>query len=62
MYATGVGLVIKGLNGFETTKEETNKQEQQNIDTNIQKSNGLLSKLLEKGKSWLNDGDDIKDF
>jgi cell division protein FtsA len=59
MYATGVGLVIKGLNNTpdepvaEVSKEGPRKQED--------KSKGFLSKILEKGKAWL-DEDDMKDY
>lgn len=62
MYATAVGLVLKGLNNaddveisHEDTEEVTKKVEH--------KANaGFLGKWLEKGKEWLNDGNDMKDF
>jgi cell division protein FtsA len=60
MYATGVGLVIKGLNGEEeVTVETTQEEETSQVATN--KKGGFLSTWLEKGKAWLNE-DDIKDF
>lgn len=60
MYATGVGLVIKGLNGEEEVVVETTQEEETTSAIDTQKS-GFLSKWLEKGKAWLND-DDMKDF
>ena len=61
-YATGVGLVIKGLqeNSIETV-ETTTEQEQQNKTHQKPKTGGFLSSWLEKGIAWLND-DDMKDF
>jgi len=59
MYATSVGLVLKGLNGEDETVETTTSQEESVSETN--KQNGFLSKWVEKGKAWLND-DDMKDF
>lgn len=58
MYATGVGLVIKGLNGEEEITEPATQEEATTDET---KQGGFLSKWLEKGKAWLND-DDMKDF
>lgn len=60
MYATGVGLVIKGLNGEEEVTVETTQEEETTSATDTQKS-GFLSKWLQKGKDWLND-DDMKDY
>lgn len=60
MYATGVGLVIKGLNGEEEVVVESTQEEETSSTIDTQKS-GFLSKWLEKGKAWLND-DDMKDF
>ncbi|MES2779314.1 MAG: cell division protein FtsA [Bacteroidota bacterium] len=60
MYATGVGLVIKGLNGEEEVSVESTQEEETSATIDAQKS-GFLSKWLEKGKAWLND-DDMKDF
>lgn len=61
MYATGVGLVLKGLNTAEeveiTTEEDTTAEK----NTHEHQGSGFLSKWLEKGKAWLND-DDMKDF
>jgi cell division protein FtsA len=60
MYATGVGLVIKGLNGEEEIIESAQSPEEAIIADGT-KQGGFLSKWLEKGKAWLND-DDMKDF
>ena len=60
MYATGVGLVLKGLHTadeVEITHEDEDKKEHKPV----QHGSGFLSKWLEKGKAWLND-DDIKDY
>jgi cell division protein FtsA len=55
MYATGVGLVLKGLNN-EDDSVETAQTEEETITTDT-KQNGFLSKWLQKGKDWLNDND-----
>jgi cell division protein FtsA len=59
MYATGVGLVIKGLNSGndETIIESDDKDEQKQPN-----NNGFLSNLIKKSKQWLNDEEDMKDF
>ncbi|MCU0421453.1 MAG: cell division protein FtsA [Bacteroidia bacterium] len=61
MYATGVGLVIKGLNDnwneMESEQEENNEHK---LDSK-RKTGGFLSSWLEKGMAWLND-DDMKDY
>lgn len=60
MYATGVGLVIKGLNStedepvIEATSPADKKKE-------TEKPRGFISKILERGKAWLDD-DDMKDY
>lgn len=60
MYATGVGLVIKGLNAIAnepaTTPDTTPAAD-------VKKgSGGFLTKILEKSRAWLNDEEDMKDF
>jgi cell division protein FtsA len=55
MYATGVGLVLKGLNNDDDSVETT-QTEEETITTDT-KQNGFLSKWLQKGKDWLNDND-----
>ena len=59
MYATGVGLVIKGLNSGndEIIIEADDKDVQKQTS-----SNGFLSNLIKKSKQWLNDEEDMKDF
>jgi cell division protein FtsA len=60
MYATGVGLVIKGLNeSADSVTEESQVHETDN--KTAKKTGGFLGSWLEKGMAWLND-DDMKDF
>lgn len=63
MYATAVGLVIKGLNesGMDEM-DETISHEDHEVNVKSQKTGGFLNKWLEKGMAWLNDDDDMKDF
>jgi len=62
MYATAVGLVLKGLNeGYEVNVETTTEDTQTVIATQPPKTAGFLNKWLEKGREWLN-SDDIDDF
>jgi cell division protein FtsA len=62
MYATAVGLVLKGLNeGYEVEVETLTEESQETNNAKPQKTGGFLSKWLNKGKEWLND-DDMKDF
>jgi cell division protein FtsA len=58
MYATGVGLVIKGLNSEEEVAEQP---ETISAEIKHETRNGFLSRWVEKGKAWLND-DDMKDY
>jgi cell division protein FtsA len=60
MYATGVGLVLKGLHTADEV-EITHEDEDKKDKKPAQHGSGFLSKWLEKGKAWLND-DDIKDY
>jgi cell division protein FtsA len=63
MYATAVGLVLKGLNeGYEVEIESLTEETQSTNNAKPQKTGGFLSKWLDKGKQWLNDEDDMKDF
>jgi cell division protein FtsA len=60
MYATGVGLVIKGLNSAkedETVIESESTQQKQK-----EQGNNFFSKIIERSRQWLNDEDDMKDF
>lgn len=59
MYATGVGLVIKGLN--ESADETVDVGTEQEVMPQKKKTGGFLGSWLDKGMAWLND-DDMKDF
>lgn len=62
MYATGVGLVIKGLNeSSDVATETTEEHQQESGPAQRKKTGGFLGSWLEKGMAWLND-DDMKDF
>ncbi len=62
MYATAVGLVIKGLNDItETVSESITEESDLNATNKLPKTGGFLNKWIEKGMQWLND-DDMKDF
>jgi len=60
MYATGVGLVIQGLNASE---EEVVQEE---TETSVQQpkapGNSFFKKIIEKSRAWLNDEEDMQDF
>jgi len=58
MYATGVGLVIKGLkNGEdEVIVEPEPETVKKKTDSNF------FTKIIERSKMWLNDEEDMKDF
>lgn len=60
MYATGVGLVIKGLNESSDIVVDDVTEKETDIKT-TKKTGGFLGSWLEKGMAWLND-DDMKDF
>lgn len=60
MYATGVGLVMKGFQSSEdenTTRLKSTEKQKEKVG-----SNGFLKKLIERGKNWLYEEDDMKDF
>lgn len=59
MYATGVGLVIKGLN---SGNDEVIIESDEKDDKKQTSNNGFLSNLIKKSKQWLNDEEDMKDF
>ncbi|MEI6507903.1 MAG: cell division protein FtsA [Bacteroidota bacterium] len=63
MYATGVGLVLKGLESIsnDTVIEDETEIKDKKTKKTDEKSKGFLSKILEKGKAWLDD-DDMKDY
>jgi len=57
MYATGVGLVLKG---FEYA--ERNNRKESSVSTRKPKkkaTSGLFDKLLSKGKEWFEEDDNI---
>lgn len=63
MYATGIGLLIKGIQKMEDADEvpvaEVKTQVKQAATSSSEKKHGLLSRMLEKGKIFIKD--DIKD-
>lgn len=59
MYATGVGLVIKGLNAID---DEEPKMEEETVPVQRKSTGGFFGKILEKSRAWLNDEEDMKDF
>lgn len=62
MYATGVGLVLKGFRGMDETDMSPSKAEESKEEKQGKMGGGLLKNLLAKGKSWLYDDEDMKDF
>ncbi|MEI6022072.1 MAG: cell division protein FtsA, partial [Bacteroidota bacterium] len=60
MYATGVGLVIKGLNSQE--EEVITEQTEEKEVIARKPNNGFFGKILERSRAWLNDEEDMKDF
>jgi cell division protein FtsA len=67
IYATGVGLVIKGLiaaeekaaiNSLKDEKERSKAETEADSKSNL----GFLKRLVEKGKNWLADDKDLSDF
>jgi cell division protein FtsA len=67
IYATGVGLVIKGLiaaeekaaiNNLKDEKERSKAEAEADSKSNL----GFLKRLVEKGKNWLADDKDLSDF
>jgi cell division protein FtsA len=67
IYATGVGLVIKGLLAEEeriaisNSKDESGRKKAESNDEG-KSGVGFLKRLVEKGKNWLNDDKDLSDF
>ncbi len=60
MYATGIGLVLKGLEkGSAVTGTQFNKNTKDQQET---KKRGWLNTLYHRSKKWLEDDDDIEDF
>jgi cell division protein FtsA len=69
MYATGVGLVLKG---FRALEEEENKGKIKNKVPELPeakpakppgvKLSGFLNDIVKKGKNWLYEKEDLEDF
>lgn len=62
MYATGIGLLIKGIQKMENAEEQPVAEVKTQVkpaSVSSEKKHGLLSRMLEKGKIFIKD--DIKD-
>ena len=61
MYATAVGLVIKGFEGIDMSSEELNEDL---LDIKVGKEEGksIFKGLLKKYNNWMFSADDMKDF
>ncbi|MFN3529269.1 MAG: cell division protein FtsA [Bacteroidia bacterium] len=64
MYATGIGLVLMGLNKQEQKTASAMKQNAAQGREQATKRPGLLERILQKGKEWIDDPElkDSKDF
>ncbi len=56
MYATGVGLVLKG---FEYAERQQCRSTSVGVNRPVKKKNGLFDKILSKGKEWFEEDDQI---
>ena len=56
MYATGVGLVLKG---FEYADRQLRRSTSVGAAPKTKKKNGLFDKILNKGKEWFEEDDQI---
>jgi len=56
MYATGVGLVLKG---FEYAERQQRRSTSVGVNRPVKKKNGLFDKILSKGKEWFEEDDQI---
>ena len=56
MYATGVGLVLKG---FEYADRQQRRVTSVGATPKTRKKNGLFDKILSKGKEWFEEDDQI---
>jgi cell division protein FtsA len=56
MYATGVGLVLKG---FEYADRQQRRSTSVGVNRPVKKKNGLFDKILSKGKEWFEEDDQI---
>jgi cell division protein FtsA len=67
IYATGVGLVIKGLMAAEeraaiNTLKDKGERKKAESDGEGKLTTGFIKRLVERGKNWLNDDKDLSDF
>ena len=64
IYATGVGLVVKGFKAIEEREKIDSIKDVKERDKAKKSSNesNLLSRWFDKGKKWLYDDDEMKDF
>jgi cell division protein FtsA len=66
MYATGIGLVIRGLNKTDDSDNTVGKQVKDTAGTSAvsgsSRKTSFVDKLFEKGKKWLQEDADIKDY
>lgn len=67
IYATGVGLVIKGLMAAEeraafNTVKDAGERKKAESDSEGKLTTGFIKRLVERGKNWLNDDKDLSDF
>ena len=56
MYATGVGLVLKG---FEYADKQQRRMTSVGVSPKARRKNGLFDKILSKGKEWFEEDDQI---
>jgi cell division protein FtsA len=61
MYATAVGLVIKGFEGVNFDDEDI-KEDVEPINKKEPKTGGLLKGLVKKYNNWMFNDEDMKDF
>lgn len=65
IYATGVGLVIKGFKDAQAEAEDLNQLtagKKTNKDKEIEEEGGIIKWLIKSGRKWLKDDKDLKDF
>ena len=60
MYATAVGLVIKGFEGIDMSSEEASEEL---LDIKeVKEGKSIFKGLLKKYNNWMFSADDMKDF
>jgi cell division protein FtsA len=62
MYATAVGLVIKGFEGVNFDDEKDVKKEEPVNKKEQKTGGGLLKGLVQKYNNWMFNDEDMKDF